>query len=503
MKKILLLFTVIFIPYLVGAQISIELDGTVNKNISSSLKEGVKVKLKSIAKDQYSGYYKAYVFFDGQRKLVDVDKLDRISFTPSSSKEFWQIQAIKYGVYENITKNDMQYELRKELEEETYEFIKYTEGNNLIFKDSYLESYLYSLAYKILPIQIEDGRPGIVNVKVLKSVDPNAFIFPNGTMYLTTGLLSTLNSEEELIGVMAHEISHFVLDHSIININVTEQKRKKAEFWAAFATGLAAAADIYVATNNNYYSPGSITLSTAALAYSITSELNERMGLKYSREQEREADICASELLKYIDIDPTALSSALLKIKNFHILNGNYLSISGEGTHPSINERVSTIGNPTKTFNSPEYDKAISFVNSFNAIVQLNNHHLKACSNLVNRNIRAGVATEDDYIMLAMITTFMYDDKERNIEALSYINKAKELNVTPSINVYKQEAIILIRLNKYDQAKNVLNQYLKSLEESYLKLEYIKNPQEWSYASNYLYHEEQWTLKMINKVGKM
>ena len=55
------------------------------------------------------------------------------------------------------------------------------------------------------------------------------------------------------------------------------------------------------------------------------------------------------------------------------------------------------------------YDKTISFVNSFNAIIELNNHHLESCANLVNRNIKANVATEDDYVLLAMITTFMLD----------------------------------------------------------------------------------------------
>jgi len=510
MKKITVIFLIVLIPFLTKAQITLELNGSVNKkfsfllgNTSLTIAEGTSVTLKSIA--NVTGTSEVHIFDNDKNMLfsTSISDLSRISFNPINIKQFWQKQALDHDVYKNITKNGIQYKLRKELEEEAIDYISYTANNNLIFKDSYLESYLYAIAYKIYPTRIEDGRPGILNVKILKSTTPNAFIFPNGTMFLSTGLLSTINSEEELIGIMAHEISHFVLDHSIVNINKAEQRRKRAEFWAAFATGVAAVADVYTAANNEYYAPGTITMGTAILAYSIASEFNERMGLEYSREQEMEADKCAANLMKYINVDPTALSSALLKIKDYSILNGNYLALTGTGTHPAIDFRIHNIGKPTEDFNSSDYDKTISFVNSFNAIVQLNNHHLQSCSDLVNRNIKADIATEDDYILLAMVTTFMFDNKEKNNEALSYINKAKTLDIFPSINIHKQEAIILIRLEKYDDAKIVLNKYLNSLKSEQAKLEYINNTREWSYANNFIFNEKEWTVKMINKVDKM
>jgi beta-barrel assembly-enhancing protease len=503
MKKITLIFLIASIPLLSMAQLTFGLKGTVIKKITSDLSEGSIVTLKTIDYNDIALKYKASIICNDNVELVDIKKLENISFKPSNSKEFWQIQALTHDVYNNISKNGIQYKLRKELEEEALDYINYTENNNLIFNDSYLESYLYALSYKIYPIRLEDGRPGILNVKILKSIVPNAFIFPNGTMFITTGLLSTINSEDELIGVMAHEISHFVLDHSIININKAVQRQKRAEFWAAFATGVAAAADIYTAANNEYYAPGAITMGTAILAYSIASELKERMGLEYSREQEMEADHCAVELMKYINIDPTALSSALKKIKAYSILNGNYLALTGKGTHPALDDRISSIGQPTTEFYNTDYDKTISFVNSFNAIIELNNHHLKACTNLVNRNIKSNIATEDDYVLLAMVTIFMFDNEIKNKEALDYINMAKSLNISPSINIPKQEAIILIRLRKLEEAKNSLKKYLSALENEQLNLINIKNTIEWSYVNNYLFNEREWTVKMINKVDKM
>ncbi|MCF8298150.1 MAG: M48 family metalloprotease [Saprospiraceae bacterium] len=505
MKKIALLFLIASIPFLAIAQLTFDLKGTVIKKISSEINEGEMVELLEIKEEAIDNLtnYRAYLLCNNNIKVIDLKKLQNIQFIPSNIKEFWQNQALLNGIYINITKNGLQYKLRKELEEEAINYISFTENNNMIFKDSYLESYLYALSYKIYPIRLEDGRPGILNIKVLKSIVPNAFIFSNGTMFITTGLLSAINSEEELIAVMAHEISHFVLDHSIVNINNAKDRKNRADFWAALATGVAATADIYTAAKNEYYAPGAITMGTAILAYTIASELNERMGLKYSRGQEIEADQCATELMKYIKIDSTALSSALMKIKNYCVLNGNYHALTGDGTHPALDDRIKYIGKPTTEFYNSDYDKTISFVNSFNAIIEFNNYHLQSCSNLVNRNIKSNVATEDDYVLLAMVTTFLFDNEIKNKEALNYINIAKSLNISPSINISKQEAIILIRLGKFADAKNSLDNYLVALEKERLNLVNIKNTGEWSYINNYLFNEREWTVKMINKVNKM
>jgi predicted Zn-dependent protease len=53
------------------------------------------------------------------------------------------------------------------------------------------------------------GRPEIVyRVEIINEDFPNAFAVPGGYIFLTKGLLKELNSEEELAGVLAHEIAH-------------------------------------------------------------------------------------------------------------------------------------------------------------------------------------------------------------------------------------------------------------------------------------------------------
>lgn len=48
---------------------------------------------------------------------------------------------------------------------------------------------------------------------ILRSPAPNAFCVGEGTVVVSTGLLSKLENEEQLLWVMAHELAHYELDH--------------------------------------------------------------------------------------------------------------------------------------------------------------------------------------------------------------------------------------------------------------------------------------------------
>jgi beta-barrel assembly-enhancing protease len=490
MKTTFLTFVSIFLFFQTNAQFTINLKG-------EDPKTGKNVELIDIDISQ-EGYASTSFLKDGEIKDVSFSEIKKVKFAINSLRDFWINQAIVNEVYESLIKYGPQYGLRKEWEEEALKYLDRLEQSNLTFNDSYLENYIYSLAYKLYPASLNDGRPGLVNVKIMLESDPNAFIFPNGTLIITTGLLSTINSEEELIGVLAHEISHFVLDHSTININKAIQRQKTAEFWAAFATGLAAVSEIYTASHNEYYVPGALTYSTAILSYTIASAFTERLGLKYSQEQEMAADKCAIELMKYLKIDPTALSSALSKIREYCLINGNYYALTGEGTHPSLKKRIEAIGTPA-LFKSISYDKTISFVNSTNAIIEFNNKHFDACQKLVDRNILAGVPTEDDYVLKAMTNLYLYDNEAINNENINLINKAKQLNVVPTLNINKQEALVLIRLKRYSDAISALETYKNNLIQEYQRIEKFS----WITTMQYLDEEKNWTSKMIYKVKNM
>jgi len=88
---------------------------------------------------------------------------------------------------------------------------------------------------------------------VADDTEPNAFALPGGFVYVTRGLLALSNSEDELAGVIGHEIGHVAARHSVRQIEASTPSRSLrcpsaivgivspalAESWAASASSRA------------------------------------------------------------------------------------------------------------------------------------------------------------------------------------------------------------------------------------------------------------------------
>lgn len=64
-------------------------------------------------------------------------------------------------------------------------------------------------------------------VFVLPELYFNAFALPGGVIFVTEGLLNSLKSESEVVGILAHEIGHIELSHSLDTVRL-ELLAKKA-----------------------------------------------------------------------------------------------------------------------------------------------------------------------------------------------------------------------------------------------------------------------------------
>lgn len=80
------------------------------------------------------------------------------------------------------------------------------------FKDARVGAYVAKVTARIARAS---DRPDIVyRVTVLDSPVVNAFALPGGYVYVTRGLLSLVDDEAELAGVLGHEIGHVIARHS-------------------------------------------------------------------------------------------------------------------------------------------------------------------------------------------------------------------------------------------------------------------------------------------------
>jgi predicted Zn-dependent protease len=139
-----------------------------------------------------------------------------------------------------------------------------------------LYSYVRSLVNTILNTGTVVNKNNFVwSVKIID--DPktlNAFCTPGGHIYVYTGLIKYLDSEDQLLGVLGHEIAHADLRHS------TEQLTKQY--------GISIVAD---ALGGN----------KTALAQIATSLAGGLAGLQFSRTDEAEAD---KQSVKYLCSTP-------------------------------------------------------------------------------------------------------------------------------------------------------------------------------------------------------
>lgn len=414
----------------------------------------------------------------------------------------WQNLIVENNVLIELLKRGHQYDLRQELHLEAVDYINALNDQDRFFNDAYLEDYLYSLINRIHGGLSNFNKPGNLSIKIARDIQPNAFVLPNGTMVITSGLLSTIKSEDELVGVLAHEIAHYILDHHVINYNKALDRKKRAEFWATVATLAAASADAYLSIKNENHIPGVLTAATGIAAAIVSDEIQSRLGIKYSQDQESEADEAAARILPLLSYHRSGLVVALSRLKGYFVKTGDYLALSDNGTHPSLSSRIAWIGVPDdlEPFEQPKYLKKVSLVNSDNAWLELWIHnHVSAAKDLVQRNISNQVGTETDYIVLAVVNRRAASNKQELEAVLSLLVKAKTLNAHPHIQVFKEEGLTHLRLENALEAKKAFENYLKLLLEfkSRNGLNDVNN------RMKTLEDEISWTSKMIFKADKL
>lgn len=384
-----------------------------------------------------------------------------LKFKYNTIQELWDSKIIS-DVLPMLEDKGTQPDLRAELENDALNFISKINEYGLEFNDSYLETYIYGLISKITPANLIDGRPCNVNLVIIQDSTPNACIYPNGTLVISTGLLAVLHNQDELIAILSHEIAHFVLDHAIKNVNENSEREKRAAFWSAIATTVAAIGEAAISSNNQYYSPGAITSSVAALSAVVSNKINERLGMRYNHKQENEADEIAVKVLELLNCDKNALASALSRLKVCIDQERNNSSYFQSYTHPALIERIAKTGTPTE-INDQKFERTISFAITSSGRLKFESKRFKQAYKLINTNINNGVATLDDYLIGAYSLLYLHNDSKNNTEISSLIQKAKSINAN-DFNMRKIEILYNLRINNTEKAILLLNEYKSYLD---------------------------------------
>lgn len=193
--------------------------------------------------------------------------------------------------------------------------------------DTEITGYLTNLGNKLIAGSSE-ARPD-QTFEFFSLTDPsvNAFALPGGFMGFNSGLIMTAQSESELAGVMAHEISHVTQKHLARMISTQKY---------SMATTLASLALAVLASRANSQAGAAVMAVTQATAIQLQ--------LNFTRDHEKEADRIGLNVLINAGFDPRGMSTFFGRLQTIGRFQDNgapsYLR-----THPLTFERIADIDN--------------------------------------------------------------------------------------------------------------------------------------------------------------
>lgn len=133
--------------------------------------------------------------------------------------DFWEWEWFKYNSY-NFARYGWKIEKRIRLEKQTLDYIASLDQENRIFKDDYVEDYLFQLLKQVHPVMFNKGRNQYFSFKLLNSDEDKVYTFDNGTILISTQTIAECKSEKELKDKIIRSVVHILLDHNLNNTNI-------------------------------------------------------------------------------------------------------------------------------------------------------------------------------------------------------------------------------------------------------------------------------------------
>ena len=220
------------------------------------------------------------------------------------------LKALQQGV-QAVTLTDQQ------MAEYVKESVDWMDKNNPVCEPD--ESYTIRLNKLTEGITDADGIP--LNFKVYRVIDVNAFACPDGSVRVFSSLMDIMD-DDELMGVIGHEIGHVLKHHS------------KNAFKNQLLTG--ALKDAVAASSSK----------AAKLTDSQLGTLSESLiNAKYSQKQETEADDCGYDFLVKNGRNPLGMARAFEKLLGMEQEAGVKQSAIAKmfSSHPDTQARIKHI----------------------------------------------------------------------------------------------------------------------------------------------------------------
>jgi predicted Zn-dependent protease len=205
-------------------------------------------------------------------------------------------------------------------------------------------------------------------IKVIDSVEVNAFALPGGFFYVNKGLILAADSEAEVAGVMAHEIAHVTARHAVENQ----------------AKGMLAQVGLIAGSIFLGGIPGAILQNGAGFGLGAGFA-------KFSRDAEREADKLGVQYLYAAGYDPGAMSTMFEKLASQNKKKPGFFAKTF-GSHPQSIDRLEASKALVARF--PEREEYVVSTSEFqrvkNRLLRLSNSKVSTSGDLAGTDSESG-----------------------------------------------------------------------------------------------------------------
>jgi len=214
-----------------------------------------------------------------------------------------------------------------------------------LIDDPEVLDYVNDVGNRILKVLPE--QPFRYQFHVIKDDVYNAFATPAGHIFVYTGLIDAMDEEEELAGILGHEISHVYCRHISQKI-----ERQKKMGWASLA-GIAAG--VLLGVGGAGEAAQAVTMGSQAAVQSAE--------LAYSRDDEMQADQFGVKFITEAGYSADGLLKILKKIRGKTWFGSDQVPTYLK-THPAVEDRIAFIESWLESYNATA--KPIPLVNQDN-----------------------------------------------------------------------------------------------------------------------------------------
>lgn len=197
-----------------------------------------------------------------------------------------------------------------------------------VLKDPVLTEYINRLGQRLASQPQADHYPYTFKVVLEPSI--NAFALPGGPMFVHTGLIAAADNEAQLVGVLAHEMSHVALRHGTNQASKANLVQLPAMLAGAVMGGSLLG-----------------QLAQAGIGLGANSVL-----LKFSRGAERDADLNGAQMMAAAGYNPLEMAHFFEKLES----QGGSQAPQFLSDHPNPGNRVKYVEDEIRLMPQRDYN---------------------------------------------------------------------------------------------------------------------------------------------------